>query len=515
MSYFGESIHSSCGRTSIKLNIPDRVLNSDDLNAILSKSIKVHFSNVQNISYLYNYYLGKQPILERSDKKVRPEINNKTVENWAKYISDFKVGFIWGEPIQLIKAKNEKPDDTKNASEDAVDTQVDLINRYYELNHKHRKDRDCGFWTTICGVSYMACLPSDSEDIPFELYDLDPRCTFIIYSCDFKKEPLMAVTYNAIEDIDGTYHYDMTAYTKRFTYRFKQNNEWDTATDVEVTPNLLNVIPIVEFKNNVTRTGAFEAELPLLDNINLICSDRMNDISQAVQWFMKFINVDIDEETYDKFKAKGVIVVKGEPGNTPVVDCVTNALNQTQIQVFKDDMIRSLHILCHVPERNANPGDNTGQALIVGQGWSDAESNAKDIEASNKESQEQLLKIAIAICKNITSVTSELKATKLENIDIKYTRNRSDNLLVKTQALKNMLDSGVHPLVAFKICGLFSDPQKAYEQSKHYIDLFYSSTKNENMSEPDIDTGASQNLYNQSQQLQKNVDNRKSVSSES
>lgn len=509
MSYFGEIIHSRCGRECIRLNIPDRQLTEDELSAILSKAVKVHFSNVSNISFLYNYYLGKQPILERADKKVRPEINNKTVENWAKYVTDFKVGYIWGEPIQLIKSKNEKPDDVKNASEDAVDRQVDLINRYYTLNHKHRKDRDCGFWTTVCGVSYMACLPSDTEGFPFELYDLDPRCTFIIYSCDFKKEPLMAVTYSAIEDIDGNFVYEMTAYTKRFIYNFTQNDTWSNTTDMSVVPNVINMIPIVEFKNNETRVGAFEAEIPLLDNINLICSDRMNDIEQAVQWFMKFINVDIDEATYDKFKAKGVIVVKGEPGNTPVVDCVVNTLNQTQVQVFKDDMIRSLHILCHVPERNANPGDNTGQALIVGQGWADAESNAKDIEASNKESQELLLRIAVAICKNITTTDAALKSTRLENIDIKYTRNRSDNLLVKTQALKNMLDSGVHPLVSFKICGLFSDPQKAYEQSKNYLDLFYNSKTKTTSPDTDIKDSEGQNEYNKSQQLQKKVDNEK------
>ena len=99
----------------------------------------------------------------------------------------------------------------------------------------------------------------------------------------------------------------------------------------------------------------------------------INDVIQAVQWFMKFINVDIDDELYEKFKSKGVIVVKGEPGLTPIVDSVVNTLDQTEIQVFKDDMVKAVHILSKIPERNANPGGNTGQALIVGQGWADAE----------------------------------------------------------------------------------------------------------------------------------------------
>jgi hypothetical protein len=43
------------------------------------------------IRYLHDYYMGDQPILYR-EKAVRPEINNKTVENHALEIVRFKAG---------------------------------------------------------------------------------------------------------------------------------------------------------------------------------------------------------------------------------------------------------------------------------------------------------------------------------------------------------------------------------------------------------------------------------------
>ena len=97
-------------------------------------------------------------------------------------------------------------------------------------------------------------------------------------------------------------------------------------------------------------------------------------------------------------------------------------------------------------------------------------SEAKAVESHLKAQQRNILRLALRICKQITNVPTEVKNAKIETIDIKFTRNRSDNLIIKTQSLKNMLDVGVHPLLAFKLCGLFDDPQKAYELSKNSLE---------------------------------------------
>ena len=504
------------GRKQILLNVPNKRLSEEELGSILRRAFLIHNTNAEDINYLYHYYRGNQPILQRKDKLVRPEIDNRTVENWAKYITNFKLGFIFGEPIQLIKNSNGDSllsVKDQQTNEDSKDKQVIILNDYFQESDKHNKDKEAGFWLLIGGVAYMCVLPNDDEmsNIPFRIYTLDPRSTFIIYGNDFKKEPVMAVTYTVIEGIEeGKYDYVLTVYTKEFIYEAKTNQDFEDVQEFKVSQNMMRVIPIVEFNYDNVRQGAFEHIIPLLDNLNLISSDRMNDVEQAVQWFMKFINVDIDDELYERFKSKGVIVVKGEPGNTPVVDSVNNVLNQQQVQVFKDDMMRSIHILTNVPEREIGPGNNTGQALIVGQGWADAEADAKSVEAGLKRGQKELLKIGLKITQLISDVPQEVKETAIENIDIKFTRNRSDNLLVKTQSLQNMLKAGVHPLLAFKLCGLFDDPQKAYELSKNTLDKMESAMTGEdervNNGEGPISTGEGQNSSNQTEEAQKNLE---------
>ena len=58
---------------------------------------------------------------------------------------------------------------------------------------------------------------------------------------------------------------------------------------------------------------------------------------------------------------------------------------------------------------------------------------------------------------------------RLSDIDIKFSRNKTDNLLVKTQGLQNMLEAGIHPQIAISHVGLFNDPEQTYLDSEEYL----------------------------------------------
>lgn len=62
---------------------------------------------------------------------------------------------------------------------------------------------------------------------------------------------------------------------------------------------------------------------------------------------------------------------------------------------------------------------------------------------------------------------------KISDIDVKITRNKTDNMLVKAQALIYLLEKGIHPKIAIKTCDLWGDPEKVYVQSKPYLDAIY------------------------------------------
>ena len=76
-------------------------INRGNILGVLNDVESAHLANSSEIKYLWNYYKGKQPILERK-KTVRPEICNRLVENRANEIVSFKLGYLCGEPIQYI-----------------------------------------------------------------------------------------------------------------------------------------------------------------------------------------------------------------------------------------------------------------------------------------------------------------------------------------------------------------------------------------------------------------------------
>jgi len=163
----------------------------------------------------------------------------------------------------------------------------------------------------------------------------------------------------------------------------------------------------------------------------------------------------------------GAIKIKGEPGNPADVSIVSSELDQSQAQLTKEDLYQMVLIICGMPDRNGvrrSTGD-TGQAVMLRDGWSAAEARAKDSEMIFKRSEKQFLKIALHIIRETRGLDIQIN-----DIDIKFTRNKTDNLLVKTQGLQNMLEAGIHPLIAITHSGLFSDPEQTFLDSVEYLE---------------------------------------------
>lgn len=91
---------------------------------------------------------------------------------------------------------------------------------------------------------------------------------------------------------------------------------------------------------------------------------------------------------------------------------------------------------------------------------------AKQDDLNFKKSERQFLKLILKICKeDIRKDTDKIENLKISDIDIKIPRDKSDNLLVKAQALLNLLEAGVHPEIAFTVVGLFGDPHDVFQKS--------------------------------------------------
>ena len=437
------------GRRVITTDVDE--ITQDNVVEVLEEAMKLHEKNRAEIEYLWKYFKGEQPILQRS-KTVRPEICNRIVENRANEIVSFKVGYLCGEPIQYVG----------RSSEEAITTGVGTLNEYMFLADKPALDQEVVEWGMICGTANRMVLANDtyeaeSDEAPFDMFTLDPRDSFVVYSNGVKRIRMMGVKYNT--DVYGSKTFSV--YTDKLYFTIKDGKV------LEVASNPLGTVNIFEYPANNARLGAFEIVLPLLDAINNIESNRMDGVEQFIQAFVKFINCDITKEDFEALKDLGAIKVKSSDGQQADVDIVTNELNQQQTQTLKDDAYQAVLTICGMPNRNGGSStSDTGSAVLLRDGWSLAESRAKDSELMFKRSEKEMLRLVLKLCEGLADLKLRLK-----DIDMKFTRRNYDNIQSKSQVLVSMLQQPkIHPLLAFTHCGLFSDPESAYTMSNDYYE---------------------------------------------
>ena len=428
------------------------VLTDKNIVEILDKMMSRHSKDRIDIQYLWDYYKGKQPILSR-EKKVRPEICNRIVENRANEIVSFKVGYLCGEPIQYIG----------RSGSEQISKAISELNEMMFGESKATQDKEIVEWQAICGTAYRLVLPDNrggEDDAPFEMYTLDPRDAFVVYSNEVGNKPLFAVKYCTTEDNDYIY----SVYTEHHFWKIKNRDI------VESADHALGIIPIIEYPANTARLGAFEIVIDLLDAINNVASNRMDGIEQFIQAFIKFVNCDITAEDFDKLKDLGAIKVKSSDGQQADVDIVTNELNQMQTQTLVDYLYQTVLTICGMPNRNGGSStSDTGQAVLLRDGYTAAESRAKDSELMFKKSEQQALKLVLRIIRDTQGLSDELYALKLKDIALQFTRRNYENIQSKAQVLTQMLaQNKIHPRLAFAHCGMFTDPEDAYRVSEQY-----------------------------------------------
>lgn len=418
---------------------------------VLRKALGTHWANKAEIEYLYKYYKGDQPILQRI-KEVRPEIMNIVLENHAYEIVSFKVGYLLGEPIQYIS----------KSEDETITKQINQLNSYMSAEDKDSKDEELAEWLHVCGTAYRMILPdaeagNDLDEAPFEIYTLDPRYCFVVYQNSLGEPPIMVVKF--IEREDGVIY---SVYTRDHYFEIMDNDE------IVREQTQVFGLPIVEYPANTVRMGAFEVVLSLLDAINNVDSNRLDGVEQFIQALMLFHNVDISSSDFADLKKEGALKFKDIDAQLKAeIKYLVEELNQGQTQILVDHFYEVVLTICGMPNRNGGSStSDTGVAVIYRDGWGAAEAMAKKSEKTIKRSEKEFLKLVLRICRDLSDL--ELK---LSNIEIKFTRRNYENITEKANVLTAMLNNPkIAPQLAFQHCGMFVDAESAYLISKAYAE---------------------------------------------
>lgn len=426
------------GRRKIKTTVKE--ITEENVRQVLENTLAIHAMNAGEIKYLWDVYRGKQDI-RLKEKYVRESINNKVTVNRANEIVTFKTAYLLNEPIQYI------------AHGEASTNRVTELNEFMRAEDKESKDKEIVDWLHICGIAERFVLPDD-VDAPFCIYTLDPREAYAIYSAGIGNRQMAGVILQ--RDEEGQWF--ATIYTASMCFIV-------TKDEVKAIPHILGGIPLVEYENNSARMGAFEPVLPILNAINQLESDAVDSVQDFVNGFDVFQNCDIDDGTYSGLAIGGqaVKVKTVVPGMEAKVYRVTSELSQQGVQQRVDDLTNSYLTICGMPNRNGGSStSDTGQAVIFRDGWSEAESRAKDSEKLFVRSERQFLRIVLNICEAKDPLGLELK-----DIGVNFARKSLNNLQSRFQCFMDGLgNEWVHPMDVYNAFGdIFGDKTAAYQRA--------------------------------------------------
>lgn len=419
---------------------------------VVEQAYNTHLLNVSEIEYLWNYYKGKQPSLYRV-REVRDELTSHIVENRANEIVTFKTGYLVGKPIKYIAS----------VSSDAVSASVAKLNDAMRVIGKKTKDKELVEWQMICGLGYRYVTQEQNpfRRVPFNIYTLDPRNTFVIRKNDYSQMVIAGVNYV----VDDNSNITFTVYTENKVFTFVKGNTRPT-----VRNNMFGLIPIIEYPANSARLGCFEIVLSMLDAINDFDCARTEAVEQFVQSLLVLYNCQVDDgTTADTIRAAGMILLKTVGDAKADIKVLAEQLDQSQNQTLKDDLYNSVLQIVGMPSQSAagtSDSSNNG-AVILKNGWQGAETRAQDFEAEFDLPEMEMLNVVSVICNILRDGEYSFDPS---DIEVKFTRRNYEDILSKSQTLITMLNNDkVHPQKAYEASGLFPDTEEAYQMGMEWF----------------------------------------------
>ena len=444
---------------------PDEIT-PDNVLVELNSALTYHITNMLQEEFLSWYRRGVQPILGRK-KNVREDILNRVQENHADEIVAFKNGYFLTQPASYVSRRK------------GVQKVINQLNEFLYRSGKQDADNKLADWFHTVGKAVLYVEPSDEKDAPFKAYALDPRSSFVIYSLRPGNKPVMGVN---MVMADGRAKFDV--FTEDYVYHLsgavegrlittqKNCDFLVTATTLDdYEPNILGRIPIIEYRYNSINQGAFEACVPLLDEINNIVSNCCDGIEQFIQSLAVAVNCEFPENTtVSDIRRAGMITLRSVGENKAEFTILSEQLDQTQTKVLLDRLYDQVLRIAAMPARSSGQStqSTTGQAVLANFGWYQADCSCRNTEDLFKESNRQFDAIIVDILRRKNLVNIDLN-----DFELNFTRNETSNVQAKAQAFQTLMSAGLHPELAAAKSGISSDPVKDMKMSEKWLEMIW------------------------------------------
>lgn len=239
-----------------------------------------HHMTVQlpRLKKLDEYYQARDTAILGANNRRSEEgkADHRAVHSFAKYIADFHTAFSVGNPINV-----------KTLKESA------RFDEFNKINDIDAHNYDMFLDMTRYGRAYEYIYRG--KDNIEHVVRLDPQETFVIYDKSVDPQPVMAVRYHLVQNVDSQgavinkYVCETWTETEHIVYK-------PSLSDADLTVDYSEaqlIFPVVEYQNNTFRMGDYENVITLIDLYDASQSDTANymtDLNDA----MLVIKGDID-----------------------------------------------------------------------------------------------------------------------------------------------------------------------------------------------------------------------------
>lgn len=381
--------------TNFDSHNPDMVAN------VVQKFVERHSTiDAPRIAKLQRYYLGDNDIhYWHNNKKMMNRADNRIASGFAKFITNMRVGYMLGKPIQF---KFNDDGDT-DVSED-IDNELKDFNRKNDERY-HEKVMKTNL--SVTGRAYELlysgeAVEDEDGNVPtpdVKMRAIDPATAFVVYDTSIDQHSLFGVRYYVV-NYDNQDQYYIDVYTADTTYHFRSSTTSESPsgdyTLIDQESTNFGAVPLTEFVNNENRTGDWEAKLDEIDAYDLAMSEMANseeDFANAklmINGDFDFSNNMTEIKNYD---GTPVTDKEGNPVKVPKIDTrdpflwlkpsfhdnangttvvpssaqyLTKQLNEQGWQTYINQLITDIHKDTNTPNTtdDAFSGQSSGVALM-------------------------------------------------------------------------------------------------------------------------------------------------------
>lgn len=459
------------GRRKIYTDV--ELITKDNVITVLNKALVTHWQNSAQIRFLINFEKGCQPLVR--EKKVRKEIDIQSISNLAHQITEFWLGYFWGNHMAFVQKSDRHP---KGSDSSQSDSAITLLNEMYELEDMESKDQLLAYYLEVCGT---CCQLIDikrnpgSGDAIFDLVTLNPIYSFVVYSSDAYEKPMMGVSFSEKEDgakvytcITDAQMFIIENASKIVNGRKQETFTHDNRSGEE---NPFGRVNIVEFERSTDRTGVFERQIDELNALNILESDLVNDVAQTTQanWWGNDIKLDQDENGKVKGPQAGqwILTQTMGNGNQPNIKALILDYNYegilANIQAKHDGILERTF----TPKQTEQSGGSTTGATSLSSGWTATEAVACKQAAIVKRGYKERNRLILTAIEKSPDVPIDSPLLKLKNsdIDIRPIRQKTFDMATKLNGLATMIQNMVHPRIAMESIDFFPNLAEAVEDS--------------------------------------------------